>query len=315
MSLRTDEVDSLIPADDEVVVEMAASACNPSDIAFIRGIYNIIKPVPAIPGFEAAGIVIAAGKNTGHLLGKKISCFVQSDSSGTWAEQFIVGINDLVVLDENMDMDQGAAFTVNPFTAFGLIEIAKLRESSAIIQNAAGGQVADFIRNLAADNGIEVLNIVRKESTAVSLKEAGVKHILCEQDEHFEEELQTIAHALNATTTFDAVGGGLSGQLFHAMPEDSELVVYGGLSGRRIEGINEMDLIFKNKIISGFNLIDWKNEMEEDEYLSISEYLQQQFISGSLQTKFQATSTLDDIVKGLSSYLKNMSAGKLLIKP
>ena len=139
--------------------------------------------------------------------------------------------------------------------------------------------------------------------------------VLCETDENFESRLSELAHDLDATTGFDAVGGTLSGQMFNAMPADSELVVYGGLSGKRMTGINEMDLIFHDKIISGFNLIDWKAEMDPEDFSQISAELQQLFIDGTLATNFQGVTTLDEIKTGLKSYIGNMSGGKLLIKP
>lgn len=67
--------------------------------------------------------------------------------------------------------------------------------------------------------------------------------------------------------------------------------------------------------IPGFNLIDWKEELEEEEFSAISATLQEMFITGFLKTKIQSSTTLDDILSGLKSYIKNMSAGKLIIKP
>ena len=314
LSLKVEERPIPIPGSGEVVVKMHAATCNPSDIAFIRGGYNIVKAVPAIPGFEASGTVVETGVGCEDLAGKKISCFVQSDHSGTWSEYILVNSNDLLVLDEHFDADQAAAFSVNPFTAYGMMEIARLRESKAIMQNASGGQVAHLIRGLAKLYNIKVIDIVRKPETAETLRQQH-EFVLCEQDEGFEKQLKELANELDASTTFDAVGGILSGQMFNAMPGDSELVVYGGLSGKRMSDINEMDLIFNNKIISGFNLMDWKEELEPEEFESVSDELQQLFIEDKLATVFQSTTHLEDIKDGLKSYIGNMSAGKLLIKP
>ncbi len=315
LSLKVVDVDVPEPGNDDVLVKLHAAAVNPSDIAFIQGGYNIVKPLPATPGFEGSGTVVDTADGLRHLIGKKISCFVQNDKGGTWSEYFTVHKDDLIVLDDRMDMDQAACFTVNPFTAYGLVNIALLRESPAIIQNAAGGQVPAFIRTLAREHGIEVINIVRKPATADKLTEEGNKYVLTEQDEKFEEKLKTLAHDLTATTAFDAAGGAGSGTVFNAMPEDSELVVYGGLSGKPMTGIDTMDVIFRDKIISGFNLIDWKNELDENEFLEINEKLQQKFINGEMKTNIRTTARFEDIVKGLKEYIGNMSSGKILIKP
>jgi len=315
LGLKLEEKEVSIPGGNEVLVKMHASPCNPSDIAFIQGTYNIVKSLPAIPGFEGSGVVVSAGKNASHLIGKKISAFVQSDTDGTWAEYFVAHVNDLIVLQDEMDLDQAACFTVNPFTAYGLLEIALMRESKAIIQNAAGGQVASLIRTMAQENGIDVIDIVRKKESAETLKSQGAKYILYENDETFDEQLMDLSSNLKATTAFDAVGGRLSGTMFNALMPDSELVVYGGLSGKLIENIDVMGPIFQNKIISGFNLIDWKAELEDGEFEKISEQLQNKFISGAYKTAIQGSTTFENIAKGLRNYIVNMSAGKILIRP
>jgi len=315
LNLRVVEREIPKPAGDEVLVKLHAAAVNPSDIAFIQGGYNIVKTLPAIPGFEASGTVMDAGDRSKNLIGRKVSCFIQEDAGGTWSEYFVTKTGNLILLDDKMDMDQAACFTVNPFTAFALMNIALQRESCAIIQNAAGGQVPAFIRAMAKAQGKEVINIVRKKETADKLTAEGNKYVLVEQDEKFEEKLHNLAASLRATTALDAVGGAMSGLIFNAMPNDSELVVYGGLSGKPISGVHVMGLIFKDKIISGFNLVDWKNEIEEEDFLSISLSLQQKFIYGELKTNIRGRANFEDIAKGLKNYISNMSQGKILIKP
>ena len=315
LSLQIQERELPVPRDNEVLIKTHAAPVNPSDIAFIQGGYNIVKTLPAAPGFEGSGIIADAGKHARHLIGKKVSSFVQDDRDGTWAEYFVAHENDLIVLQDNMDMDQAACFTVNPFTAYGMIEIALLRESRAIIQNAGGGQVAAFIRTMAREHGIEVINIVRKPETATKLKQEGVKHVLAQNDELFEEQLKTLAAELNASLAFDAVGGELAGQMFNALTDDAELVVYGGLSNKPLSGIDVMDVIFRNKIISGFNLMDWKNELDETDFEEISGKLQSKFINGTYKTEIREAVSLEDFVKGLKAYLGDMSGGKILIKP
>ena len=315
LSLRTETLETPVPLDNEVLIRTHAAPVNPSDIAFLQGVYNIVKPLPAIPGFEGSGYVVGAGKHAGHLVGKKVSAFVQEDKGGTWSDHFIAYEKDVLVLDDDMDMDQAACFTVNPFTAYGLFRIAMIRESKAIIQNAAGGQVAAFIRTMAEEQGIETINIVRKAESAEKLKNLGTRHVLTETDEHFSEELETMANQLSASTAFDAVGGALSGTMLHAMPPDAELVVYGGLSNKPMSQLPVIGVIFHNKILSGFNLVDWKSELEEGAFEEISAFLQKKCIEGTYTTTIQGSCAMEDIVKGMKSYISDMSAGKLLIKP
>lgn len=315
LSLKVEEIERPKPKNEEVLIKVHASPVNPSDIAFIQGSYNIVKSLPAIPGFEASGIIEDAAPDQKHLIGKKVSCFVQDDKGGTWSNYVVANIQDIILLKDDMDMDQAACFTVNPLTAYGLMEIALQYNASAIIQNASGGQVASFIRKMATISGIEVIDIVRKKETAEQLSAEGAKHVLVDTDDDFLNRLADISKKLLPTVAFDAVGGTLGAHMFNALSNDSELVVYGGLSGKQLSELNVMDIIFENKIISGFNLIDWKAEIGIEEFNKAAEELQDLFIDGTLSTKISSSTSLENIVKGLRGYIANMSGGKLLVKP
>ena len=314
LGLKVVDIEIPVAGDNDVIIKVHAAPINPSDIAFIQGIYNVVKTTPATPGFEASGKVVNAGKNVKNLIGSNVSCFVQDDRSGTWSEFVVANKDDIILLKDDMDLNQAACFTVNPFTAYGMFDIALMRECKAIIQNAAGGQVASLIRMMASEYNIKVIDIVRKQESADRLKKNGAENVLIETDDDFIEQLNSLTTKLKATVAFDAVGGSLSGIMYNAMPNDSELVVYGGLSGKPISGIDAMEIIFKNKIISGFNLMDWKAELDEGEFDIISEKLQDKFISGNYKTDIRDYFSLDNIVAGLRSYISDMSSGKVLVK-
>jgi NADPH:quinone reductase-like Zn-dependent oxidoreductase len=315
IGMKTEErtIEQLKP--DEVLIQMEAAPCNPSDIAFITGGYNIRKALPAVPGFEGAGKVVASGENARELEGKRVSCFTQSESSGTWSEYFVAEARDCIILKEGMDMEQAACFSINPLTAYGLFELAKIKKCEAIIQNASGGQVAEFIRVLAQKEGIQVINIVRKEDHVEELFQKGVEFVLNSTSENFEEKVRQTAHDLNATIAFDAVGGEQTGVIYNNLPNGSEIVVYGGLSGLECAGIDTLEVIFKNKIIKGFNLNDWIKQKSREEFLKITDKLQDMFIAGKIKTQIQGSYGLEDVVNGIRSYIKSMSKGKILFKP
>lgn len=315
LSLEIKDVPMPTLKHDEVLIKTHASVCNPSDIAFIQGVYNIVKSLPAIPGFEGSGEVVKVGQDASAYLGKKVSAFVQNDNIGTWSEYFIAKTTDIIVLNEKMEMDEGACFSINPFTAHALFETVRISGAKAIIQNASGGQVATFVRKMAKDYGCELIDIVRRKETAEMLISEGAKHVLIETDEGFDDELIEICNKLKPTVAFDAVGGELSGKMYNALAPHSDLVVYGGLSNKPMSGLSVMGAIFNDKVISGFNLLSWKRQMAEGEFEEISESLQSSFVDGTYKTKIQNSVKLDNIVRGLKTYIGNMSEGKLLIKP
>jgi len=315
VGIKVEEIPIPKPGPNEVLVKMEATPINPSDIAFIRGGYNIQKNQPATPGFEGAGTVIDTGDDVRGMLGEKVSCFTQDQNSGTWAEYFIADVRDCIVLKDKINIEQAACLSVNPLTAYGMFELVWKYGCKAIVQNAAGGQVAEFIRVLAKKAGIKVINIVRKEEHIEKLEKAGSELTLCSTSENFKEKFHELSHNLNATIAFDAVGGEQTGILINNMPEDSRVIIYGGLSGQDCTGIDTLDIIFKRKVIEGFNLNEWIKMKERDELKQITDKLQDMIIAGEMKTEIQATFGLDEVASGIRSYIKSMSGGKILFKP
>jgi NADPH:quinone reductase-like Zn-dependent oxidoreductase len=299
----------------QVLIKMEAAPCNPSDIAFIRGGYNITKPIPAVPGFEGAGVVVDTGSNTKEMLGERVGSFTQAEVDGTWAEFFIADAKDCIVMKNELDFDQGACLSINPFTAWGLVEMAAVSNCKAIVQNAAGGQVAEFIRVLADLKGIAVINIVRKHEHIVMLKERGANYVLDSTSDNFNTELSDLVNTLEATMAFDAVGGGMTGLLLTGLPSFSRIILYGGLTGSSLLGIDPMDIILKGKKLEGFNLNEWIAGKNRKEFDTINNEIQDLIISDKMKTEIQGCFKLDDVVNGIRSYIKSMSSGKVLFKP
>jgi len=316
-SLELTDMDTPIPEMDEVLIKVEAAPCNPSDLAFIQGGYNVMKVLPATPGFEGTGMVIETGNSpeAKELMGKRVSFFSQSDKGGSWASHIPVNTGDCIIIGDELPSDMAACFSVNPFTAYAMVELASERTSKAIIQNAAGGQVARFINVLAGLKGIEVINIVRKEEQISMLKTLGYKHILWHLDDNFSQQLCKLATDLEAKVAFDAVGGEQSGHILQAMPHGSSLYLYGALGARTLSEIPATDVIFKNKSILGFNLNEWKDQLPKEAFNKVATELEDLFISGKMHTQIQGSFKLSEHSDALMQYIRNMSAGKVLLIP
>jgi NADPH:quinone reductase len=299
----------------EVLIRTDAVPCNPSDIAFIRGGYNLRKSLPAVPGFEGTGVVIDTGIRAVKFLGKRVSAFVQADDSGTWADYFIANAKDCILIRDDLDVEQAVCLAINPFTAWALVEIAESKNAGAIVQNASGGQVAAFIRSLASQKKITVIDIVRKPEHIDELKRNGSKYVLDSTSEKFTEELKQLTHQFDVNLAFDAAGGEMTGILLQCLPDHSEVVLYGGLAGGGIAGIDPFDIIFRNKKLIGFNLADWKKQKCQVDFNEISGNIQDMMMDGRLKTKIQAVFKFNDVLSALRTYIKSMSAGKILLVP
>jgi NADPH:quinone reductase-like Zn-dependent oxidoreductase len=316
-SLQVADTETPEPINKQVLIKVSGTPCNPSDIAFMRGGYAIRKPVPVTMGFECTGTVVKTGDHpeAARLLGRKVSCFARENDSGTWAEYFLTDYPNCLPVRDDLDEEQAAMLCINPFTAYVLFYMALEKNTGAIIQNGASGQIGAFIRALAKKNDLQVINLVRKDEHISELQSQGENHVLNINDDLFESKLQELSAMLQATVALDAVGGDLSGKMVNAMPPGSELIIYGGLSGKPVGQVNPMEVIFKDKSIRGFNLGAWKQEVGDKQYFKIADEIQDLIKENVLYAKIQSTYKLEEVQTALEKYIRNMSSGKILFRP
>lgn len=306
-----------VPGYGQVLVKIQAAPCNPSDLLFLQGHYGIKKPLPAVPGWEGAGTVVATGGGlkARWLKGKRVACGGQGEGDGTWAEYYVADANACIPLKDNVDFDQGATLIINPLTAVGMVEKAKMGGHRAIIQTAAASQLGRMVLRLTLDANIPTIHIVRRQRQMDLLLELGATHVLNSQDPDFRKNLRELSERLNATIAFDAVAGPLTGELLSAMPQNSKVLVYGGLSGEACCGISPLDLIFNSKQVSGFWLSKWIAESGFWGLYQATNHVQRLMETGSFKTTIRKRVGLSGAVAALLDYERVMTTGKVIIDP
>ncbi len=307
-SLTVGQIPTPQPGPERVLVRMAAAPINPSDIGFTRGSYGIQKSRYIIPGFEGSGTVVAAGQGLlpRLLLGKRVTC--STSSGGTWAEYLVVPARNCFPLNKNISLEQGAMLIVNPLTALAFFEIARHGKHAAIVNNAAAGALGQMILHLGQSNHIPVIHIVRRQAQVELLRSMGGEYILNSSDPDFYVQLQRLAPQLKATLILDPVGGEQTQRLLDAAPSGSTAVVYGSLSGRKMDGIvND-----PSKHVMSFYMPDW---LAKKNLLQVLWNLKrvQQLAMKELQTHIQKQFPLSQIQQALELYQMNPTAGKVLL--
>ena len=166
-------------------------------------------------GLEGAGVVVAAGANAQHLLGKLVS----SGAGRMYTQYRRLQASDVVAFPEGVTPEQGASAYVNPLTALGMLSTMRLEGHSALVHTAAASNLGQMLNKLCIADGVELVNVVRSAEQEEILRAIGATYIANSADPDFREPRLTTAIAeTGATLAFDAVGGGpLAGQILGAM--------------------------------------------------------------------------------------------------
>jgi NADPH2:quinone reductase len=301
-----------VPGPGEVLVRMAASPINPSDLAFMKGAYGGRSQRPVVPGFEGSGTVVAAGR--GLLprlwLGKRVSCAV-SATGGTWAQYLAVRATLCIPLQKNLSLEQGSMMLVNPLTALAFFDVARREKHAAIVNTAAASALGRMIVRLGIRYRVPVISIVRRSEQADALLSVGATHVLRSDDSDFGSRLRDLADRLNATLFLDAVGGALFQQLFSAAPFGSSFLLYANLSKEQL-AFDPRGLGNANKRVAGFFLGNWASRRGIFRMLTDIRRIRR-LGATDLQTTVQRRMPLSAAQQAVALSQDNPTAGKVLL--
>lgn len=226
------------PAENDVLVKVEAAPINPSDlgllISFAADLDSLsisgegeqavttakVHPslMPALTarldqsmqvGNEGGGVVIDAGANAKHLIGKTVGV-----AGGAMYSQYrCVPASSCLVMDDGTTSSEAASSFVNPLTALAFVETMKLENHSALLNTAAASNLGQMLVKICRDDGIPLVNVVRKPEQVETLKNIGAEYICDTSDSGFMDSLVNALVATGATLGFDATGGGNEGKL------------------------------------------------------------------------------------------------------
>jgi NADPH2:quinone reductase len=216
-------------------------------------------------GSEGSGVVVAAGEGLVNSLatftcpvGTNVGFVGFKNKQGTYSEYVVASATEAVfAMPDDLPVEDAASFFVNPYTALGILDTAKQQGAKAIIHTAAASQLGQMIVKLAPTEGMEIINVVRREEQAELLKNIGAKHVVVTgSGDSFKDELASKIEELGVTVAFDAVAGQSAGDLLDVLPPKGTVNVYGALAGR-VENVDPMALIYQEKKLKGFFLKTW----------------------------------------------------------
>ena len=304
----------------QVLIKVECAVINPSDIYMMQGNYNGTYEYPVTPGGEGSGTVIAYGGGIGAwtLMGKRVGFTRMAERGGkfsvggSYAEYVVTNDYQCISLNNSATWEQGACSFVNPLTAIGLLDRCKARGARAVIQTGAASQLGRMIIKLFRENGIPLINVVRRNEQIKMLKEDyGADYVLNSESETFDKELYELSKKLNANVALECVSGELTGRIMQVLAVGGTCILYGQLSEQKVGPINPIILIFKHQTLESFLLPYW---------------IAEQSLIGKMQMIRNSKRLVEDVTvaksfgfhqfdEALEYYKNNMTGGKVFLKP
>jgi mitochondrial enoyl-[acyl-carrier protein] reductase / trans-2-enoyl-CoA reductase len=299
------------PGPGEVVFDVLAFPINPADISFCRGNYRLRPPLPATPGAEGVGRVIAVGAEVAYLKPGDLVINMQREN---WTQRRRVSAEDAIPIPPDLDLAQAAMLRINPPTALLLLEDhVALGPGDWVIQNVANSAVGRHIIVLAKARGARTVNVVRRDDVAGDLRDLGANVVLKDGPD-LAERAHTAVGGAPIRLGIDAVSGDACKRIGDCVADGGVVVSYGSMSGQD-PVMSRAAVNMRGVNLTGFNLGRGLAKRSADQVRAIYADLARKIRGGVLKAPIDGFYPIEDIRAALIRAQQGGRHGKVLVLP
>ena len=296
---------------EDVLVSMEAAPLNPSDFLLIRGIYGVRPAFPFSVGAEGVGRVTQAGSKVDAAVQGKRVLILPTYEQGTWADQVVVPVRNIVPMRDDADPLQLSMIGINPATAYLLLNrYVSLMPGDWIGQTAANSAMGQYIIALAKLAGVKTLNVVRRKEAAEQVRQWGGDRVVLQGD-NLHEDIEEALDGKRLSLVLDTVGGPPVGGLAKSLKIGGSIAVYGIQSGQ-FPVFSPGDFVLRDLSLHGFWLINWIRNAPRTEIQDIYRKLGDLVADGSLSAAVERAYPLEQFREAFEQSLKPNRSGKVL---
>ncbi|WP_440764913.1 NADPH:quinone reductase [Natronorubrum sp. DTA7] len=307
--LQVNDVDRPEPADDELLVEVAAAGINPVDTYFRDGSYEPVS-VPFTPGVDLAGVVSETGSAVeGFAEGDRVfgTGIGNGGFQGSYAEYATVPTDRVVHLPDGADLTEAGAAGVAAVTAWrALIDHADLDPAEHCLVHGGSGGVGHAAVQIGAAVSARVVT-TGSETYHDDLEALGAETVL----DYGRDDL--------ADAVLEATDGGVDAVLDHRLDDYLQFDADVAATGCRVVGIgeNSPDPAFTNdgaarskdvnyQFMSMFNTPDLRVPLRGVAHLMATD---------ALEIELARSYGLDEASQAQEDVMNDSFLGKLVIEP
>ncbi|MDF5890346.1 zinc-binding alcohol dehydrogenase family protein [Pseudomonas syringae pv. syringae] len=267
--------------------------------------------MPLVLGNEGAGIVesgerFAAGTRVAVYGGGQLG-ITEDGLQQQWA---LVEDQRLFELPANLDVNEGAAITVNYITAYQAINrVAELKPGQTVLVSGASGSLGHALMQMVAALGATPVAIVSTAAKARKVAEAGAKHVIDLSVQDVTAAVKQITAGQGADLAFDPVGGAVLSQLLRAInPRGSVIAI--GFAGGVETTVDTVDLIVHEKRLLGYDL-----HLETDaDVIRVLAELHALISQGLLKPLIDSTFPLEESERGYQRLASREAMGAVVLQ-
>lgn len=229
-TLTVEEVDDLVPGDDEVIVDVHAAAVNFPDTLIIRNLYQFKPALPFAPGGESAGTVAAVGNKVKNVKpGDRVISFT---GWGGIAEQVRCKALQVIPMVPEMDFVTASAFVMTYGTSLhALKDRAGLKPGETLVVLGASGGVGLAAIEIGKALGARVIACASSTEKLEVCRSHGADELVNYTDADLKTRIRELTDGKGADVIYDPVGGDYSEPALRSIAWRGRYLVVGFANG------------------------------------------------------------------------------------
>jgi len=289
------------PKEGEVLVEVKASAVNPSDVKNVAGLFK--ASLPRIPGRDYAGVVVGGdGAKGQEVWGSGPGFGVARD--GAHAEYAVMPADSLSAKPSRLSMAEAATIGVAYLAAWsGLVDAGALEAGETLLVIGAGGAVGDAAIQIGR---WKKARIIGADVRAAS----GLDSFINMKEKDLPQEIASLTAGKGVDLVLDAVGGPMFEPALKSLRVGGRQVAITSTGDPRVS-FNLVEFYHNRSRLIGVDTM----KLTGPEIAGILDQLRPGFEEGYLKPPQVRTWPLDRAVEAYQAADKGGSAAKQVIVP
>jgi len=229
--LKIEERQSPTPAAGEVLIGVEALGISWYDVLWRQNLACTQAQLPASPGHELAGVVLAVGAGVDDLaVGDKVASFPGHSLNRYpgYAEEVVLPRTSLTHYPDNLTAQQASVHYLPSLVGwFGFVDLAKLKPGESVLVTAASQCWGPYIIQIGKALGAKVIAATEHADDADYLRELGADAVILTEEQDLVSRVAKLTDGRGVDIVMDALGGPQMCLLGDVLAPRGRLILFG----------------------------------------------------------------------------------------
>lgn len=301
-----------IPAEGQVLIEVAAAGVNRPDCLQRAGGYPPPPGATDIPGLEISGKIVALGAGVTDLkIGDLVCALI---ISGGYADYCVADAPLCLPIPKGLSLLEAAGLPENVFTVYdNIITRGRLAKGETIVIHGGSSGIGYTAIQLAKQFGAKVIATAGSKEKCDFCLSMGADHAINYREQDFVAEIKTITEGKGANVILDMVGGPYIQKNLNSLAFEGRLVQIAFLQSSRTE-FDFMGMMLRRLTITGSTLRPRSVALKKAIADKLRTDVWPLYDQGKLRTVIHKTFPLEETDKAHALMESSQHLGKIMLQ-